>query len=100
MGLRLSVVDGDQLGKETHVFIPDQANTRKAQRKLRKGKPVETAATVEIRLKKRADSHSCLDKTERRTCSVLSTVTTGSAAVHKETTEKENGNRGAPRGFV
>src|SRR5712692_5135113 len=32
MGLPLSVVDGDQLGKETHVFIQVQANTRKVKR--------------------------------------------------------------------
>src|SRR5439155_17114486 len=37
-----------------------------------------------------AFSHSCLDKTEQKTCSVLSTVTTGPAAVDKITENKKN----------
>jgi hypothetical protein len=40
-------------------------------------------------LEKRADSHSCLDKTEQNTCSVLSTVTTGPTAVNKITGNKK-----------
>jgi hypothetical protein len=43
---------------------------------------VETAATDGNPLEKRADSHSCLDKAEQNTCSALSTVTTGPAAIN------------------
>jgi len=36
-----------------------------------------------------AFSHSCLDKTEPKTCSVLSTAPTGSTAVNKRTGNKK-----------
>jgi len=43
---------------------------------------VETAPTDGNPLEERADSHSWLDKPEQNTCSALSTVTTGPAAIN------------------
>ena len=66
-----------RFGRTDRIFTKKEKSSKK-ERKLRKGRPVETAASVE---KKQTASllfsHSRLDKTERKTCSVLSTVPTG-----------------------
>jgi hypothetical protein len=71
-----------------NFFHKERKGTKK-KRKTRQGEAYGNCRNYGNPLEKRADFHSCLDKTERKTCSVLSTVPTG-PAINKQ---KPNGKK-------
>jgi len=63
-------------------IFPQRKKKNQKERKTRKGAGLWKLPQLWKSAEKRADFHSCLDKTERKTCSVLSTVPTGPAAAN------------------